>query len=133
MSSISTVKHILRRYIFFGSIAAKNHYWRKNTYCDKKMWCSAYILLNWMQPFWNKIIFSDEWRLELHPSKRQYVRRPYNTRYLERYTAKTVKHGGKSLMVTRWSSCHTAASTIAFLEDHGVCLLSHYWMHVVKN
>lgn len=45
------------------------------------------------------VIYSDECRMELHPNRRQYVRRPKGTRLKDRYTTKTVKFGGKSLMI----------------------------------
>ena len=97
MFSISTVKRILRRYSFFGCVAAKKPLLAKNQVLRRKTWCSEYIKSD--ATFWNKVILSDECRLELNPRRQQYVRRLCNTRYLERYTAKVVKHGGKSLMV----------------------------------
>ena len=45
------------------------------------------------------MIFSDESKIELNPERREYVRRPNNQRYNPHYTSKTVKFGGKSLMV----------------------------------
>jgi len=165
--SISTVKRILRRYGLLGRIAAKKPFLTKKHVMRRHKWCLDYYKLD--VSFWDDVIFTDECRLELHPRRRQYVRRPANTKYLERYTAKTVKHGGKSLMV--WGAiksngsrtiircpaklnsmeyqnvlrsglipfyetsnvlqqdgapCHTAASTISFLADHGICLLSDW-------
>ena len=165
--SVATVQRILRKYGLFGRIAARKPFLTKKHILRRKKWCHNYIKLD--QSFWDQVIFSDECRLELHPNRRQYVRRPCNTKYLERYTSKTVKHGGKSIML--WGAiksdgtrtlircpprlnsmeyqnvirsglfplynptnvfqqdgapCHTSASTITFLEDHGICLLSDW-------
>lgn len=51
------------------------------------------------QNFWNKVIWSDETKIELfgHNHKR-YIWRGVNKAYDERYTIPTVKHGGGSLM-----------------------------------
>ena len=86
MSSISTVKRILRRYGFLDVSLQRKPLLTKKHVLRRKTWCSAYIKLD--ATVWNEIIFSDECRLELHLSKRQYFRRPCNNRYLERYTAK---------------------------------------------
>lgn len=51
------------------------------------------------QNFWNKVIWSDETKIELfgHNHKR-YIWRGVNKAYNEKYTIPTVKHGGGSLM-----------------------------------
>jgi len=165
--SMSTVKRILRRHGLFGRIAAKKPLLTRKHVMRRKRWCSDYMNLG--QSFWDSVIFTDECRFELYPRTREYVRRPTKTKYLERYTTKTVKHGGKSLMV--WGAiksdgsrtiircpgilnsvtyqdvlrsgllpfyestnvfqqdgapCHTAASTISFLEKERICLLSDW-------
>lgn len=95
--SVATVQRILRKYGLFGRIAARKPFLTKMHMLRRKKWCSDYIKLN--QSFWDNVIFSDECRLELHYRRREYVRRPSNTKFLDRYTTKTVKHGGKSIMV----------------------------------
>ena len=57
--------------------------------------------LNWPITKWRNILWSDESKIVLFGGKgsRQYVRRPPNTENDPRYTLKTVKHGGLSIMV----------------------------------
>lgn len=53
---------------------------------------------------WRNILWTDESKIVLYgsPGSREYVRRPPNAEYVPRYTRKTVKHGGSSIMV--WGS-----------------------------
>ena len=165
--SVTTVKRILRKYGLLGRIAARKPFLTKVHILRRKKWCLLYKRLE--QSFWDNVIYSDECRLEMHPRRREYVRRPANTRYHERFTSKTVKHGGMSIMVwgaiksdgsrtlvrcpARLNSveyqnvlqsgllplydvdnifqqdgapCHTSASSISFIENHGICLLSDW-------
>lgn len=57
--------------------------------------------LTWPTDKWRNILWTDESKIILYGGKgsRQYVRRPPNTEYDPRYTIKTVKHGGSSIMV----------------------------------
>lgn len=96
-SSVSTVKRILRKYGLFGRIAAKKPYLNERHIKNRLKWCRDY---NKLPPsFWNDVIFTDESRIELFSRRREYVRRPQGSRYNPKYTTKTVKFGGKSLMV----------------------------------
>ena len=96
-TSVTTVKRILRKYNLFGRIAAKKPLLSKRNINNRYQWCKIYSKL---QPeFWKDVIFSDESRLEIYSRRREYVRRPQGTRYEDKYTMKTVKLGGKSLMV----------------------------------
>ena len=52
-------------------------------------WCKT--RLHWTESDWKNVIFSDESKLELHPRRRQHVRRPIGSRYDERYTLGTRK------------------------------------------
>ena len=96
-SSVSTVKRILRKYGLFGRIAAKKPLLNERHVSSRLKWCKAYAMLD--PCFWNDVIFSDECRIELFSRRRQYVRRPQGSRYIPKYTTKTVKFGGSSLMV----------------------------------
>jgi len=48
---------------------------------------------------WDNIIFTDEIWLELYDSRRAYVRRTVGTRFRNDYVCKTVKFGGRSLLL----------------------------------
>ena len=95
--SVGTVKHLLNKHGLFGRVAAKKP---KLTICQKKKrlsFCRNYY--NWTRNMWQNVIYSDESRIELHPSVRVFVRRPINQRFSQRYTIKTVRKGGKSIIV----------------------------------
>lgn len=96
-SSVSTVKRILRKYGLLGRIAAKKPYLNERHVKNRLKWCRDYSKL--LPSFWNEMIFTDESRIELFSRRREYVRRPERSRYNIKYTTKTVKFGGKSLMV----------------------------------
>ena len=50
--------------------------------------------------WWQQAVWSDEFKCELWgANKIKWVRRPKNKAYDPRYTAKTIKHGGGSLML----------------------------------
>ena len=56
---------------------------------------------DWPASKWRNILWSDESKIVLFgtPGRRTYVRRPALQEYNPRYTLKTVKHGGLSIMV----------------------------------
>uniref|UniRef100_A0A0K8TZE2 Transposable element Tcb1 transposase n=1 Tax=Bactrocera latifrons TaxID=174628 RepID=A0A0K8TZE2_BACLA len=56
---------------------------------------------SWPVAKWRNILWSDESKVELFGStgSRNFVRRPPNSEYNPRFTAKTVKHGGAKIMV----------------------------------
>lgn len=61
--------------------------------------------LNWTKEQWKKVLFSDESRFKLFNSDgRHFVWRPKGQRFNPKYTLKTVKHSGGSVMV--WGSFH---------------------------
>lgn len=55
----------------------------------------------WSPQKWRNILWSDESKINLFgpDGSRHHVRRPKNTEYSSRYTVKTIKHGGGSIMV----------------------------------
>lgn len=57
--------------------------------------------LNWPAEKWRNILWSDESKIVLFGGKgsRSYVRRPPKSEYRPRFTCKTIKHGGTSIMV----------------------------------
>lgn len=57
--------------------------------------------------FWKRILWSDESKFNLRGSDgKTYVRRPPNKQFDPRYTIKTIKHGGGSIMVWAAFSWH---------------------------
>jgi len=60
--------------------------------------------LNWPLEKWRNILWSDESKIVLFGGRgsRQFVRRPPLSAFSPKYTLKTVKHGGLSIMI--WAS-----------------------------
>ena len=77
-------------------IAAKKPLLSKRNINNRYQWCKLYSQLQ--LEFWKDVIFSDESSLELYSRRREYIRRPQGTQYEDKYTMKTVKFEGKSLM-----------------------------------
>ncbi len=48
--------------------------------------------------FWKKVLFSDETSYELHPHRKQYVRRPPNAKFHQKYVQTKLKFGGWKTM-----------------------------------
>ena len=71
--SVDTVKRVLRRGELFGRIAVKKPFLSKKNKKKRFRWCKERI--SWTQTDWNKIVFSDESKIELHPRRREYIRR----------------------------------------------------------
>ena len=94
--SISTVKRILSKYGLHGHVAAKKPFLNKAQIKKRFNWAASYG--NWTQNQWNKVIFSDETKIELFQKRRKYIRRLDKTRFHINHLIKTVKFGGKSLL-----------------------------------
>ena len=95
--SVRTTKRILNSNGLFGRISARKPYLNKKQQKSRLAWCKSYI--KWEPSQWKKVVFSDKCRIELISSTRTYVRRLVNTRFLCRYSIKTIKYGKKSLMM----------------------------------
>jgi len=95
--SIWTARRILRRFGLHGRVAAKKPLLNKGHIRNRVLWCHAYLEMD--GALWSNVIFSDEARLQLYSTRRQYVRRPTGQRFNSQYTMKTVKYGGPSIMV----------------------------------
>lgn len=161
----------IRRYLsnngLHGRIAAPKpklsqvHIEKRMAFCRSKD--------DWTLADWNRVIFTDESKLEINPRRRQFVRRPVNTRHEWKFCTQTTKFC-KSIMVwgairgdgyrtlvkcegnvnaaeyqrileaelpTLYSdpsklfqqdgaTCHTAKSTLRFLDTKHVSVLLNY-------
>lgn len=87
VASVETVKRVLRSAKLFGRIAAKKPRLTRQHKLRRKSWCVSHRNNNVQD--WRKIIYSDECRLELHPRRREFVRRPPNKRYESKYCTET--------------------------------------------
>jgi len=68
--------------------------------------------------FWNMIVWSDESKFNVFGSDgKPYVRRPPNKQLDPKYTKKTVKHGGASIMV--WG-CFIASGVCPLVKIEGI-------------
>jgi len=106
--SVITVRRYLRKSGLFGQVSARKPLLSK---CQAKrilQWCKAY--LSYTAVDWERIIFSDESRVITHSNSRRYVWRPRNSRYKFKYTCKTVKYGGISVLV--WSAIRADGNRI---------------------
>lgn len=96
-ASVDTVRRVLRRSGLIGRIAAKKPFLTKKQIQRRYQWCKAYSGFSAME--WKNVIFTDESKIERHSRRSRYVRRQLNHRFHTRYTIKTVKYGGFSVMV----------------------------------
>lgn len=95
--SITTIQRTLRENGLFGRIAAKKPALTEKLKRKRKEWCSERRA--WTAFDWEKIIFTDECKVELMPRRREYVRRSKNSdRFHEKYTTATKKFS-PSIMV----------------------------------
>jgi transposase/arsenate reductase-like glutaredoxin family protein len=165
--SLTTIRRILTKYGLYARIAARKPLLTMMHKRKRLQWCKDYK--SWTASEWEKVIFSDECRIQLHQSKPSLVRRPRGCRYNEKYTQKTVCHREKSIVIwgaiksngerslvlcngninaTKYQSilqqglftiynnqeifvhdnapCHTARSTVDFLEKYGVCTMNDW-------
>jgi len=96
-TSVSIVKSILRKYELLGRIAAKKPFLNKQYIRSRLNWCKAYSNVD--PSLWNDVMFIDECRLELFGRRMEYVRRPKETRFHEKYTTKSMKFGGGGVLL----------------------------------
>ena len=98
--STRTVCRILSRNGLHGRISAQKPSLNKRHIKNRVAFAKAHSLQKgWTVEKWQKMDFSDESSVELHPSRRTYCRRPVGTRLDPRFTQKTVKFGGGKIMV----------------------------------
>lgn len=87
--SVSTVKRVLRSAQLFGRVASKKPFLDKKLSRRRMTWCSE--KQGWEAVDWQKVIFTDESKIELMPRRRQYVRRKKNQQLLPHNIIKTKK------------------------------------------
>ena len=95
--SLVTVRRILREGNLFGRVAVKKPILNKMHIRKRLSWCKSYFSMQQSQ--WDNILFSDETRIELFPTRRRYVRRPIGSQFQNRYVTKTIRQGGFSVLV----------------------------------
>ena len=99
--SSRTVHQILPRNGLYGRISAQKPVLNKRQLRNRAAYTKAQILMEgWTAEKWQKIYFSGELSVELHPMCRQYCRQPLGGRLDPRFTQKTVKFGGGKRGVT---------------------------------
>lgn len=98
--STRTVCRILSRSGLNGRISAQKPALNRRQLKNRVAFVKAHSLQEgWTVEKWQKVDFSDESSIELHPNRRKYCRRPIGTRMEPRFTQKTVKFGGGKIMV----------------------------------
>ena len=98
--STRTVCRILSRNGLHGRISAQKPALNKRQLKNRVAFAKAHSLpKGWTLEKWQKVDFSDESSVELHHSRRKYCRRPTGARMDPRFTQKTVKSGGRKIMV----------------------------------
>ena len=100
------VCYIFQNYLKMGEVAnAKRKQQKSKNGCQQQIikriqWCISYLSFNAAQC--KKVIFTDECSIERYSSSSTLVRRLINDRFHSKYTLKTFKYGGFSVMV--WGS-----------------------------
>lgn len=96
--SISTIQRTLREEKLFGRIARKKPHVSKVNLRKRLHFAKMHIQKNDL--WWRNVLWSDESKFNRFNSDgKVYVRRPPNQEYNPKYTLKTVKHGGGSVIV----------------------------------
>jgi transposase len=91
-----SVRRILRSAGLLSRTAAMKPMLSKVNVRKRKQWCRDYSVF---QPAdWSKVVFSDETKLEIFPTRRRLVRRRKGTRLQNNLVCKTMKYGGFSIM-----------------------------------
>lgn len=105
--SVDTTKRVLRQNNLFGRTAAPVPNLTKVQKRKRLLWCKQHLEDD--ANFWNKVIFSDETKFDLHPKTRKIVRRPPGKRLADKYTKKTVKFS-PGLMI--WGAVRSDGTTV---------------------
>ena len=95
--TIRTVRSYLNHGGLFGRIAARKPLLTKEHIRKRILWCKQYSAMT--EAEWEKVLFSDESKVEMVSSRRCYVRRHVGQRFKSIYVCKTLRFGGSSIMV----------------------------------
>ena len=87
--SINTVKRTLRRHGLFGRVAVRKPFLSFRHRKNRFLWCRQ--RMSWPVEKWERVIFSDECKLELNPNRRLYVRRRVGNAMKAKYLRTSVK------------------------------------------
>lgn len=125
--SNDTVRRILRKNNFHGRIAAVKPHLTNSLRRRRKQWCLKHA--KWTKENWNKIIFSDESRIELFPRCRNIVRRPKGSnRYDKKYVVPSKKFS-PSLMV--WGAIRSDGKRVLLRCTRNVD--QHYYQELLSK
>lgn len=119
---VSTVKRTLNKHDLYGRKARRKPLLTPRHKKARLAYAKEHIDKN--AAFWDKIMWSDETKVELFGHNQQrYVWRTKNTAHDEKNVVPTVKHGGGSLMF--WG-CMSSAGTGSLIRVDGRMNAAHY-------
>lgn len=87
--SIDTVKRILRRSDLYGRVSIRKPLLSDTHKKRRLLWCRTRN--DWTLQAWQRIIFTDECKLDVYPRARKYVRRPRGAALKQKYLSFTKK------------------------------------------
>jgi len=96
-TSVNTVKRIPKNYKLFGRVAATMPILSDWHIHNRIQLCKSYGQLH--PSLWKDVIFSDEWSVEIYSRKRENMPADHHGVVWWEIYHKTVKYGGKNLMV----------------------------------
>jgi len=112
--SVITVRRYLRKSELFGQISARKPLLSQSQVKRRIQWCKSY--LPFKAAYWARIVFSDKSMVSTFCNARRYVWRPMKTRYNHRYTCKTVKYRGISVLV--WGAIRSDGNRVLVKCPH---------------
>ncbi len=94
--STSLIRKKLVKNKLFARVAVAKPYLSRINRRKRFQWAKDY----YSKPldFWKNVLFSDETSIELHPNRKQYVRKPPNAKFHQKYVQPTFKFGGGKRM-----------------------------------
>lgn len=113
--SLTTVKRTIRRYGLFGCVAVRKPYLMSRHRNNRLQWCRG--RLTWSVAKWEKVIFSDEWKLELNSNRRFHVPRSVGNRLKAKYVQTSVKFPSYIMV---WSAFRGDGSRVIVRCDRNV-------------